>query len=45
MRHFIVVPVLIFCLTGCGDGPSDQDAGKEDMTEPTLEVVAESDRQ
>jgi sugar lactone lactonase YvrE len=45
MRHSIAVPALIFCLTGCGGGPSDQGSSGPAVLEPTLEVVAETDRQ
>jgi len=45
MHRSIVVPLLIFCLTGCGGGVSDRDTPEAVAPEPTLEVVAESDRQ
>jgi len=45
MRHSLAALLFTGLIASCGDGPSDQDAGKEVVTEPTLEVVAESDRQ
>jgi len=45
MRHSIAVPILVFCLTGCGGGAPVPDTAKPAVVEPTLEVVAESDRQ
>ena len=44
MRHSIAVPLLVLFLTGCGGAPEEETAERV-VIEPTLEIVAESDRQ
>jgi hypothetical protein len=45
MRYSIAVSFLLLCLTGCGGGAPPDDVAETVVIEPTLEIVAESDRQ
>lgn len=45
MGHSIAVSLLVLCLVGCGGGVSEDDGAASVVSAPTLEIIAESNRQ